>query len=140
MKVLVVENLKSKGVSNLEAHGSFLTEVSLAEALGREWATDSFLVTYNAKEPIPRLNRAILSSLPEDFLHSWGAVLDWDTPNHEPLTKEQIVSFCERLHTVPLEPAFVWTSRRGMRALYIYNKQVPVLESEEIYRGLVDMW
>ena len=140
MNVLVLENLKVKGVSTLDAPGSFLTCVSLKEALEKEWETDSFLVTYNAKERIPRLNRAILSSLPDDFLYSWGAVLDWDTPNHEPLTKDQIDSFFHKMPNIPVKPAYVWTSRRGMRALYIYDKHVSVLESEEIYRGLVDMW
>jgi len=136
--VLILSNLKEQGVSDLEAPCSPLAPMKLPEALQAEWTTDAFLVTYNGPEPLPRLNRAIHDKLPPGYLTSWGAVLDWDTPEHVPLEQEHIDLFMSKIPAPA--PNYIWTSRRGMRALYVYAEPVPVLESEEIYRGLLTLW
>ena len=138
-KVLILTNLKERGVSDLEAPCSPLLELPLKEALEREWPSDTFLVTYNATQPIPRLNRAIYPKLPPEFLTSWGVCLDWDTPDHIPLEEEHVIQFMDSIPTAPA-PNYVWTSRRGMRALYIYTQPISPLESEEVYRGLSTLW
>jgi len=122
--------------------------VPLYEALSREWPSDAHVTTYapTGQTKWPRLNKSVL----EPFRALGGDVLatcmmfDWDTPGHVDLDGDRYEAMVEQLANAAdaglwLAGCFyaAYTTRGGMRLVYVLERPVPVDEAEGWVRAVV---
>lgn len=150
----VAEHAKVEGCDNLEQieGATPLALATFEEAFTRPWLVDAHFVCYapvgeEEGTLFPRCNKPLLSKLREagGDLASHTVALDWDTPFHEPWETskttiedffEQYAKACERLPFLA-SPNALYTTRAGVRLVYVLDRPVPVDEFEPKILGLI---
>lgn len=144
----VCSNAKVPGANALNDPVPSLTVLPLDKALSQEWATDAHMVTYLAvnQEVWPRCNKPVLPRFRDiggDLLTTC-LVFDWDTPGHEALTQDgykEMLALLLKAADDGLELALSWTAfystRAGVRLIYVLDQPMPVDEAEPWSRAVV---
>lgn len=130
-----------------------LALATFEEAFCRAWATDAHFVLYAPSgndddgAPFPRLNKPVLSKVRElgTEVVAHSIALDWDTPLHEPWARSRttfddfLVAFEKAATVQPLlaSPNALYTTRAGVRLVYILDTPIPVDKIEAKIRFLV---
>lgn len=114
--------------------------MSLREMLHREFDTDAHAVAYNVAEQDawPLVKKKCLSDIRahgSDILMP-ALFFDWDTPGHADLTPELLDDALLKLDALTAHPvlgkwAAMYTTRGGMRLVYVLDAPVPVEDAEQ---------
>jgi hypothetical protein len=126
---------------------------SFEDAFLRPWLTDAHFVCYaphgtpDDLHPFPRINKPALSKVREHGIElmSHTIALDWDTPEHLPWAKSKstfddfLASFERACIACPMlaSPNVLYTTRAGVRLVYILDTLTPVDQIEAHHRWLV---
>jgi len=120
------------------------------EVFTRHYDFDAHFVVYYipGEQTLPRINKAFLPHARNAGAEIFSSmiVLDWDTPGHVPLTSEIYQTYLELLGTMaaafPLAMQWnhLFTTRNGLRLVYLLDRPTPVDQTERHIRWLVQQF
>lgn len=131
----------------MESNVSPMEHAPFEEVFTKHHTKDAHLVTYQVAPldlAMPRLSKAIAPRIRQtgNDIVATMILLDWDMPGHQPLTREAFDDLMASLVGVSVEIpwAMKWilcySSRNGVRLVYVLEIPVPVEQAEQAHRGM----
>ena len=140
------------GATSLEDTGCLLAKlIPFEEALIQEHHNDAHAVMYVVSDPegnvceAPRIKKALVADIFEKGFTVYTTFfgVDIDTPGHVPLDVKVLAALEEQVSSAllkdPVLAAFTayYTTRAGMRFLYVLEEPLPIIEAEPYLLALI---